>query len=235
MEGCPRLPAISFDPKVSIESVDLCEKIPNYITSTYQENGNKYSQECEQMNRLRQTTINSSADENGIQLLKRYYCQLQLLRNRFPMLPDTECAVRFTWEDAFQKEDNTYNDIRFEEACILYNLGAMYSRLGANESRRTHDSIKNACTYFRCAAACYEKVRDQYTTYTSDLTPDLLTCQVHILLAQAHEAVLEKSLLDQRAPSVNAHVAMQISEYYQMALLNLMKPGINSIVSKRFR
>ncbi len=55
------------------------------------------------------------------------------------------------------------------------------------------------------------------------------------LKAQAHEAVLEKSLLDQRPPSVNAHIAMQISEYYQRALLNLMKPGINSIVSKRFR
>ena len=53
--------------------------------------------------------------------------------------------------------------------------------------------------------------------------------------AQAHETVLEKSLLDQRAPSVNACIAMQISEYYQMALLNLMKPGINSILSKRFR
>jgi hypothetical protein len=45
----------------------------------------------------------------------------------------------FFREDAFQKEDNTYNDIRFEEACILYNLGAMYSRLGANEPRRTDD------------------------------------------------------------------------------------------------
>jgi hypothetical protein len=56
-----------------------------------------------------------------------------------------------------------------------------------------------------------------------------------ILKAQAHEAVLEKSILDQRPPSVNAHVAMQISEYYQMALVNLMKPGINSIASKRFR
>ncbi len=41
--------------------------------------------------------INCSMDESGLQYLKRYYCQLQLLRNRFPMLPDTECAVRFTW------------------------------------------------------------------------------------------------------------------------------------------
>lgn len=34
---------------------------------------------------------------------------------------------------------------------------------------------------------------------------------------------------------VNAHVAMQISNYYQTALTNLMKTGISSIVSKRFR
>jgi hypothetical protein len=115
--------------------------------------------------------------------------------------------------------------------------------------------MKNACTYFRYAAACFEKLREQYTLYSVDLTQDVLTCQVDILLvfistssfffwfqdfdlflkAQAHEAVLEKSLLDQRPPSVNAHIAMQISEYYQRALLNLMKPGINSIVSKKFR
>lgn len=40
-------------------------------------------------------------------------------------------------EDAFQKEDNTFNDIRFEESSILYNIGAMHSRLGANETRKT--------------------------------------------------------------------------------------------------
>ncbi len=94
-------------------------------------------------------------DESGLQYLRRYYCQLQLLRNRFPMLPDGECSVRFTWqkiypkiyyyyffcyrEDGFQKEDNTYNDIRFEEACILYNIGSLYSKLGANETRKTHE------------------------------------------------------------------------------------------------
>lgn len=38
-----------------------------------------------------------SNDESGTQVLKRYYCQLQLLRNRFPMLPETECSVRFIW------------------------------------------------------------------------------------------------------------------------------------------
>lgn len=32
-KGCPRLPTIGFDPKVSVESVDLCEKIPNVCES----------------------------------------------------------------------------------------------------------------------------------------------------------------------------------------------------------
>jgi hypothetical protein len=42
-------------------------------------------------------------------------------------------------EDGFQKEDNTYNDIRFEQASILYNIGGIYSKLGANETRKTHE------------------------------------------------------------------------------------------------
>jgi hypothetical protein len=45
----------------------------------------------------------------------------------------------FFREDGHQKEDNTHNDIRFEETCILYNIGALYSKLGANETRRTHE------------------------------------------------------------------------------------------------
>jgi hypothetical protein len=32
-KGCPRLPALSFDLKLSVESVNLCEKIPNVIYS----------------------------------------------------------------------------------------------------------------------------------------------------------------------------------------------------------
>jgi hypothetical protein len=57
------------------------------------------------MNRIRKllfmclfkNAINCSIDENGLYYLRSYYCQLQLLRNRFPMLLDSECAVRFTW------------------------------------------------------------------------------------------------------------------------------------------
>ena len=97
-------------------------------------------------------------DERGVQCLQRYYCQLLLLGHRFPMLPDAECSVQFTWysetsqrmeqssfrcfvfrEDAFQREENTFNDIRFEEASILYNIGVVNARLGGSEPRKTHE------------------------------------------------------------------------------------------------
>jgi len=44
--------------------------------------------------------------------------------------------------------------------------------------------MKNACTFFRYSAGCYEKLRDQYTSYSLDLTPDLLTCQIDTLLVK---------------------------------------------------
>jgi hypothetical protein len=44
--------------------------------------------------------------------------------------------------------------------------------------------MKIACTYFRYAAACFEKLRDQDIPYSVDLTPELLKCQVDILLVR---------------------------------------------------
>ena len=42
-------------------------------------------------------------------------------------------------------------------------------------------------------------------------------------------------MFDQRPPTVNAHIAKQISEYYQSALNNLLKPDVQSIGGRRFR
>lgn len=42
-------------------------------------------------------------------------------------------------EDAFQGDDTSSDDVRFEETNILYNLGAVYSKLGAKESKKNHD------------------------------------------------------------------------------------------------
>lgn len=66
-------------------------------------------------------------------------CSIYLvLKNRGKTLRN-RCVFLSYREDAYQKEDISFNDVRYEEACVLYNIGALYTKLGANESRRTPD------------------------------------------------------------------------------------------------
>ena len=88
-----------------------------FIAANYHESGDQYRSEYEQINRLRlvggrrgtnsverfsplQNAINATADQSGLSTLKRYFCQLQLLHNRFPMYAEGECAVKFTWYES---------------------------------------------------------------------------------------------------------------------------------------
>lgn len=47
-------------------------------------------------------------------------------------------------------------DIQFELMSILYNIGALHSKLGAAESRVSHEGMKIACTHFQCAAWAFQ-------------------------------------------------------------------------------
>ena len=53
-------------------------------------------------------------------------------------------------------------DIEFEMASVLYNIGALHSHLGAAESRTTSDSMKVACTHFQCAAWAFHTLPDRW-------------------------------------------------------------------------
>lgn len=43
-------------------------------------------------------------------------------------------------------------EIQFELMAVLYNIGALHSKLGAEESRTTQEGMKMACAHFQCAA-----------------------------------------------------------------------------------
>lgn len=98
----------------------------------------------------------------GLNLLKKYYKQLQFISNRFPMKSGEECESEFSWwvlkilnilENSFNVfdkifRDHLYNDkeivhtdIRFEQQSILYNIGALHSYLGSLD-KRTNEDVK---------------------------------------------------------------------------------------------
>lgn len=88
-------------------------------------------------------------------------------------------------------------------ACILYNIGALHSYLGASEPRTSADSLKAACTHYQNAAWAFEYLKEQYPQPPGvDVSTEIMRLLQKICFAQAQECILEKSIQDTRKPSV---------------------------------
>lgn len=94
-------------------------------------------------------------------------------------------------------------NVRFEIMSILYNIGAMHTQLGARTERTSADGMKMACTHFQCAAWAFEHLKNCYPQPSGvDLAPELMIFMHQLCLAQAQECILEKSMLDNRKPTI---------------------------------
>ncbi|XP_003700623.2 tyrosine-protein phosphatase non-receptor type protein myopic isoform X1 [Megachile rotundata] len=226
MEAVPRLPMISFQLKVSPEPTTFGSKLKQYIREFYNEDAESYTNEIHQLESLRAMAIRPPIDMAGCLLLKKYYCQLHFLQSRFPMGKDGAAAVTFTWRDTYANMVCSLANIRFEIISILYNIGAMHTQLGARTERTSADGMKMACAHFQCAAWAFEHLKNSYPQPSGvDLAPELMTFMHQLCLAQAQECILEKSMLDNRKPTIVAKVARQIVDYFTLALSTLEQGG----------
>nr|XP_023015123.1 tyrosine-protein phosphatase non-receptor type 23 [Leptinotarsa decemlineata] len=219
MEAAPRLPMLSFDLKVPTENTQFAPQLKQYIATFYNEDPESYSTEINNLESLRAAAVRPSTDYNGIQLLKKYYCQLHFLKSRFPMEENQEAAVQFSWKDNQFDIRNSSSDIRFEMMVIMYNIGALHSHLGSVDSRTNSEGMKMACTHFQCAAWAFQNVKEKYQQFITYIS---LVQLVHffqqVCLSQAQECILEKSMLDNRKATIIAKVAVQVHNYYRQSL-----------------
>ncbi|XP_076670814.1 tyrosine-protein phosphatase non-receptor type protein myopic isoform X1 [Andrena cerasifolii] len=226
MEAVPRLPMISFQLKVSPEPTTFGSKLKQYIRDFYNEDAESYANEIHQLESLRAMAIRPPIDMAGCLLLKKYYCQLHYLQSRFPMGKDGAAAVTFTWRDTYANMVCSLANIRFEIISILYNIGSIHTQLGARTERTSADGMKMACAHFQCAAWAFEHLKNSYPQPSGvDLAPELMTFMHQLCLAQAQECILEKSMLDNRKPTIVAKVARQIVDYFTLALTTLEQGG----------
>ncbi|XP_032670554.1 tyrosine-protein phosphatase non-receptor type 23 isoform X2 [Odontomachus brunneus] len=226
MEAVPRLPMIWFHLKVSPEPTAFGPKLKQYIRDFYNEDAESYTNEIHQLESLRSMAVRPPIDMAGCVLLKKYYCQLHFLQSRFPMGKDGVAAVTFTWRDTYANMVCSLANIRFEIISILYNIGAIHTQLGARSERISADGMKIACTHFQCAAWAFEHLKNSYPQPSGvDLAPELMTFMHQLCLAQAQECILEKSMLDNRKPTIVAKVARQVVDYFTLALNTLEQGG----------
>ncbi|XP_049883447.1 tyrosine-protein phosphatase non-receptor type 23 [Pectinophora gossypiella] len=219
MEAVPKLPMISFELKVSSETTHFGPKLKQYIAEAYREDPDSYGNEIHQLEGLRSTAVRPSIDSAGLSTLSRYFCQLRSMQSRFPMAKGQPAACSFAWRDLYANMSCSLPDIRFEMACILYNIGALHSQLAASEPRTSVDSMKAACTHFQNAAWAFMYLREQYTQPPGvDVSVEIMRLLQEICFAQAQECILEKSIQDTRKASVIGAVATQVQNFYKNSL-----------------
>ncbi|KAL1424172.1 hypothetical protein MTO96_003667 [Rhipicephalus appendiculatus] len=210
MESAPRLPMLSCELKSSPSNAEFGPFLKKYIAEHYLEDPDSYNNEIRELEALRMAAIKVSRDFTGCSVLKRYYSQLLCLQSRFPMTDEGAACVPFMWTDIYSGMVFNIMDIKYEQASILYNIGALHSKLGALENRSSSEGMKIACTHFH------------------DMSHDLLLFFVNIFLGQAQECILEKSMLDRRKSSITAKVAAQVVEYFRAAVSLLLAGSTSS-------
>ncbi|XP_049331506.1 tyrosine-protein phosphatase non-receptor type 23b [Astyanax mexicanus] len=215
MEAVPRMPMIWLELKDAGE-FPFSHAAKQYIQRSYGENPENYTEALKKLEHLRHNVVNVPRDFEGCNMLRKYFGQLHFLQSRVPMAKGQEAAVPVTWTDIFSGKQITHEDISYEQACVLYNLGALHSLLGAMDNRVSEEGMKTSCTHFQCSAGAFTYIRDHYNfNYSSDISHQALSINISLMLAQAQECLLEKTLLDNRKSVLIARICTQVCEYYK--------------------
>uniref|UniRef100_A0A8C6EEF9 Tyrosine-protein phosphatase non-receptor type 23 n=1 Tax=Moschus moschiferus TaxID=68415 RepID=A0A8C6EEF9_MOSMO len=232
MEAVPRMPMIWLDLKEAGD-FHFQPAVKKFVLKNYGENPEAYNEELKKLELLRQNAIRVPRDFEGCSVLRKYLGQLHYLQSRVPMGSGQEAAVSVIWTEIFSGKSVAHEDIKYEQACILYNLGALHSMLGAMDKRVSEEGMKVSCTHFQCAAGAFSYLREHFPqAYSVDMSRQILTLNVNLMLGQAQECLLEKSMLDNRKSFLVARISAQVVDYYKEACRALENPDTASLLGR---
>ncbi|XP_074539257.1 tyrosine-protein phosphatase non-receptor type 23 [Halichoeres trimaculatus] len=232
MEAVPRMPMIWLDLKEAGE-FQFSPSVRQFILKNYGENPDNYNEQMKKLETLRQSAVNVTRDFEGCSTLRKYFGQLHYLQSRVPMGTGQEAAVPISWTEIFSGKTVTHDDISYEQACILYNLGALHSMLGAMDNRVSEEGMKVSCTHFQCSAGAFSYLRDHFShNFSVDMSHQILNLNINLMLGQAQECLLEKSMLDNRKSFLVARISAQVVDYYKEACRALENSETASMLGK---
>ncbi|KAM9436144.1 tyrosine-protein phosphatase non-receptor type 23 isoform 2-T2 [Clarias gariepinus] len=232
MEAVPRMPMIWLDLKEAGD-FQFSTSVKQFILKNYGEDPDNYNEPLKKLEQLRQSAVNVTRDFEGCSTLRKYFGQLHYLQSRVPLGPGQEAAVPVSWTEIFSGKTVTHDDISYEQACILYNLGALHSMLGAMDNRVSEEGMKVSCTHFQCSAGAFTYLRDHFShNYSVDMSHQILNLNINLMLGQAQECLLEKSMLDNRKSFLVARISAQVVDYYKEACRALENSDTASMLGK---
>ncbi|CAD5206344.1 unnamed protein product [Bursaphelenchus okinawaensis] len=220
MEGIPRVLMLVPDIKLpeGPNFIDQAHRIKNYIAQHYQNNPENFNEAVNELDALRNCVLLGYDEQRTILVLKRYFAQLMMMKNRFPMELDGEASIEFSWQDKCSNNlPVVLSDISFEICCVMFNIGTLHAQIAGSQLRTEVDTIKVAFDHFRAASWPFIYLRDELKASRLgivDFSSDALTFYANVMLAQAHECLLEKSLIGHSMALVSAKLALRISDIY---------------------
>ncbi|KAF4552876.1 BRO1-like domain-containing protein [Elsinoe fawcettii] len=215
-------------PLKQTNEIDWVQPLKHYIRSSYGDEPERYSEECNALNRLRQDMRGAGKDSaSGRDLLYRYYGQLELLDLRFPV-DENHIKVSFTWFDAFTQKPTSQYSLAYEKASIIFNISAVLSCHAANQDRHEDTGLKTAYHSFQASAGMFTYINENFLHAPStDLSRETVKTLIAVMLAQAQEVFLEKQINDDKKVGLLAKLAAQATYLYGQAV-----EGIQENVSK---
>ncbi|KAL4809119.1 BRO1-like domain-containing protein [Aspergillus unguis] len=200
-------------------TVSLSAALTQYISSKYDQRPDMFADDLLIIDRLRSEAINVQEPHvSGISRLITYAAQLKWLGGKFPV----DVGVEFPWYPAFGFNTSrpvSQDNIRFELANVIFNLGTLYSQLAFAVNRTTSDGLKQACNYFCQAAGILAHLRtdivpDMRTAPPEDMDEMTLQSLEELLLAQAQECFWQKAVKDGLKDASIARLAAKVSDFY---------------------
>ncbi|UYV66048.1 RHPN2 [Cordylochernes scorpioides] len=150
-----------------------------------------------------------SRDATGIQLLMEYYNLLFYIDRRF-FSPHRSLGIFFEWYDSLTGLPSIQKTVAFEKACVLFNMAALYTQVGAKQERGKMEGIELAVDNFLRAAGMLQFIRANFSNAPSvDLSPEILDLLMQLMTAQAKECLYEKLLIQDQAGLEKALEAAQ--------------------------
>ncbi|KAF2774393.1 BRO1-domain-containing protein [Teratosphaeria nubilosa] len=213
-----QVPMIS-SPLKQTNEIDWIQPLKHHIRAAYGDDPDRYTDECAQLNRLRQDMRGAGKDSAaGRDLLYRYYGQLELLDLRFPV-DENHIKIAFTWFDAFTHKPTSQYSLAYEKASIIFNISAVLSCHAANQNRHEDTGLKTAYHSFQASAGMFTYINENFLHAPStDLSRDTVKTLIAIMLAQAQEVFIEKQIMDKKKPGLLAKLAAQAAYLYAQAV-----------------
>lgn len=236
-------PSVSINVMLAVQEkktlgIDLFKPLRQYIVEHYSERDAVDNEEdLDTVQQMRKEVEKASDSlEARRDLLQRYYRALCMMESRFPISNETEHvnSLSFTWFDAFKSgKKASQQNIHFEKASVVFNLGAVQSQLALSADRATLNGIKQACNCFQASAGAFAFLRDNISmkasgsSSTVDITVESAGMLERLMLAQAQECFFEKAVSDSKPSLLCGKLARQVGLYYEEALAALVLPPLS--------